>query len=117
MPTGIIMVTRPNALSLVPEDLLERVVAYFQPRRVMLFGSAARGEAGADSDIDLLVILDDDAPPEKLTLKAGFEARRGLARAAEVFPVRESVFQRRRHIVGTLSEAASSEGKVVYERG
>lgn len=111
------MVARPDASPPVPEDLLERVVAYFQPRRVMLFGSAARGEAGPDSDIDLLVILDDDAPAEKLTLRAGFEARSGHALPADIFPVRESVFQRRRHIVGTLSEAASSEGKVVYERG
>jgi hypothetical protein len=35
-------------------------VAYFQPRRVILFGSMARGEAGPDSDNDLLVVLDDD---------------------------------------------------------
>jgi predicted nucleotidyltransferase len=36
------------------------VVAYFQARRVILFGSAARGDAGPDSDTDLLVVADDD---------------------------------------------------------
>ena len=92
------------------------MVAYFHPRRIILFGSQARGDAGPDSDIDLLVIMDDDSPPEKLTLKAGFESRRGYHRATDVIPVRESVFQRRRLIVGTLSEAASREGTVVYER-
>jgi Nucleotidyltransferase domain len=35
------------------------------------FDSAARGEAGSDSDIDLLVIVDDDTPPEKQSLRAG----------------------------------------------
>ena len=49
---------------LVPPELLDPVVAYFQPRRVIVFGSVARGEAGPDSDIDLLVVLDDDAPAE-----------------------------------------------------
>lgn len=101
----------------VPPELLDSVVAYFRPRRIILFGSMARGEAGPDSDIDLLVILDDDAPPEKLTLQAGYESRRGCRRATDVIPVRESVFQRRRHIVGTLSEAASTDGTIVYERG
>src|SRR5258707_12671438 len=60
--------------ALVPPELLDPVVAYFRPRRVILFGSVARGEAGPDSDIDLLVVVDDDTPPEKLTLKAGYES-------------------------------------------
>ena len=36
--------------------------AYFNPRRVILFGSHARGDARPDSDHDLLVIVDDDTP-------------------------------------------------------
>jgi hypothetical protein len=60
---------------LVPPELLDPVVGYFQPRRVIIFGSVARGEAGPHSDMDLLVVLDDDAPPDKLTLNAGYEAR------------------------------------------
>jgi predicted nucleotidyltransferase len=47
---------------LVPPELLNRAVDYFHPRRIVLFGSRARRQAGDDSDIDLLVILDDDAP-------------------------------------------------------
>lgn len=57
------------------------------PCRVVLFGSAARGEAGPDSDIDLLVILDDDASPEKLTLAAGYAARQSYRHAADVIPM------------------------------
>ena len=37
-------------------------------------------------------------------------------RPADVIPVRESVFQKKRNIVGTLSFDASREGVVVYER-
>jgi len=50
--------------AVVPRHLLDAVVAWFQPQRVILFGSLARGQAGSDSDIDLLVVLDDDAPAE-----------------------------------------------------
>jgi len=101
---------------LVPPELLDPVVAWFQPRRVILFGSAARGEAGPDSDIDLLVILDDDAPPEQVTVKAGRESRRSFRGPADVIPVREHTFQTRSRIPGTLSQAAALEGIVVYER-
>ena len=41
------------AQPLVPLELLDPVVAYFHPRRVILFGSMARCDAGPDSDIDL----------------------------------------------------------------
>ena len=42
---------------LVPAELLDPVVAYFRPRRVILFGSRARGEAGPGSDYDVAVFL------------------------------------------------------------
>jgi uncharacterized protein len=106
-----------SELPLVPPELLDRVVAYFHPRRVVLFGSRARGDAGADSDIDLLVILDDDAPAEKLTLRAGWESRRGYDRAVDVVPVRDSIYRRRAKVVGTLAYEAEIDGIAVYERG
>ncbi len=102
--------------SLVPADLLDPVVAYFAPQRVILFGSAGRGDAGPDSDIDLLVVVDDDTPPEWATLAAGFTARKFYRRAADVIPSHRWVFERKRRIVGSLAAAADSEGIVVYER-
>ncbi len=62
-----------EAARMVHASLLDPVVDYFRPRRVILFGSMARGESGSDSDYDLMVILDDDAPPDKLSLAAGFD--------------------------------------------
>lgn len=48
-------------------EIVRRVVEVAQPDRIVLFGSAARGEMGPDSDVDLLVI------------KSGVEHRRRLA--------------------------------------
>jgi uncharacterized protein len=100
----------------VPAELLDAVVAYFDPRRVILFGSHARGEAGPDSDIDLLVVVDDDTPAEKVTLHAGMEARSGYRRPADVFPVTEETFRRKCGIPGTLARAALLDGVTVYEK-
>ncbi|MFO1067816.1 MAG: nucleotidyltransferase domain-containing protein [Geminicoccaceae bacterium] len=50
--------------AVMPQELLDSVVGAFDPLQVIVYGSHARGEATADSDWDLLVIVDDDAPPE-----------------------------------------------------
>ena len=108
----------PMTGSLVPTELLDAVVAYFKPRRVILFGSTARGEAGPDSDVDLLVVVDNDTPPEKLTFRAGCEARRSYRDgAADVIPCREATFKIKSHIAGTLPYEAACDGVTVYERG
>ena len=38
------------------DDIVGRIVAVAQPERIILFGSAARGDMGPHSDVDLLVI-------------------------------------------------------------
>ena len=38
--------------------MVKRIVAKFQPRQVILFSSQARGGAGSDSDVDLVVVMD-----------------------------------------------------------
>jgi hypothetical protein len=48
----------------VPETLIRSIAATYAPRRIVLFGSQAQHAADPDSDLDLLVVLDDDAPPE-----------------------------------------------------
>ncbi len=106
----------PPSIVRPPAALLDAVVAYFNPRRVILFGSHARGDAGLDSDYDLLVVTDDDAPAEMLTLRAGYEARRGYRHPADVVPCRESTFRRRAKLPCTLCHVAANEGIVVYER-
>src|SRR5260370_270054 len=91
----------------VPRELLDPVVEYFKPQRVILFGSRARGEATRNSDIDLLVVVDDGTPSEKLTWKAGYQAHRS-SHAAHGFPSRPQPFKRNRHVVPRLTGRADA---------
>lgn len=101
---------------LVPPELLERVVRFFDPELVILFGSRARGDEGADSDYDLLVVVPDETPLEKRRLRAGYEARAGWSGAVDIIPCTKSGFERQREVVGTLAEIAAHEGIVVHAR-
>lgn len=105
------------ATATVPPELLDPVVEYFKPQRVILFGSAARGAARPDSDLDLLVVVDDDTPAEKLTVNAGYQARRSYRGAADVIPCRARTYRTKSRIAGTLPYEAARDGIVVYERG
>jgi predicted nucleotidyltransferase len=58
---------RGGALNLIEAaPLLVRIVEAWHPYQIWLFGSRARGEANAESDWDLLVVVPDDVPDEVL---------------------------------------------------
>jgi predicted nucleotidyltransferase len=111
---GVVVDT--DARARVPEALLKAVVETFDPQAVILFGSRARGEAHADSDWDLLVIVDEDARARGLTLEKGYEAARRAGVTADVIPCRRSWFDYKRDVVGSLAWTAAEEGVVVYGR-
>jgi predicted nucleotidyltransferase len=95
--------------------MTDRIVRDFQPVRILLFGSHARGEAGPESDVDLLVVLPEVADKRQ----AAVEIRRAL----RAFPVCKDIIvttpeeiTRRGDLVGTVLRPALREGKVLYER-
>ena len=104
------------AAAIVPPELLDGVVAHFHPLRVILFGSAARGEVGQESDIDLLVVVDDDAPPEILGARSVYEARSRYHGAVDILPCRASVLAARARARGSFADIVLREGVTVYER-
>ncbi|MGQ0663997.1 MAG: nucleotidyltransferase domain-containing protein [Pseudomonadota bacterium] len=110
--------TAPNTEPL-PEalqKLLARIVPALDPEALFLFGSRAERRARPDSDYDLLVIMPDDAPRERINMVAAYEATRGAGVAADVIPCRRSIFERKKYVPGTLSRSAWLRGTLVYER-
>ena len=100
----------------VPAELLQAVVDYFRPRRIILFGSQARGDARGDSDYDLLVVIDDDFPREKLSGPGATRPRGRYRGPVDIVPMRHGVFEDRATIIGTLANTVEEEGVTVYDR-
>lgn len=105
-----------DASTLVPDALLRSIVTELTPQRVILFGSRARGDMRPDSDIDLLVVLDDDVPLEKLGAKAIHAARGDYHQPLDIIPYRASVLAKRARAVGSFAHIALRDGITVYER-
>jgi hypothetical protein len=93
---------------------VDRLVAQFHPERIILFGSRARGDARADSDMDLLVIFPTlpDHPWETTTAMRRAVGVIGFGK--DLFVSDAARFRQRAHLVGTVEEIAHREGVVVH---
>jgi len=94
--------------------VVRRIVKHFQPQKIILFGSYANGIPTEESNLDLLIIKDNNLPSHIQNR----EVRRILFDMR--VPVDVSVkttqeFEMYRDIIGTIIYPANKFGKVVYE--
>jgi predicted nucleotidyltransferase len=100
------------------QQLLTQVVSRLRtsssPARVILFGSVATGTATADSDLDLLVVLDDvaDARAESIRLR---DALGDLGMPIDVIVMSTERFEETKHVIGGVAYPAHKYGRVIYE--
>jgi predicted nucleotidyltransferase len=98
------------------EEMTRRLVEFYRPVRIYLFGSEARGEAGPDSDLDFLVVVPDDAPEALVRSSEGYPRLSGLGIPKDVIPWRQSDFEARAaYVVASLPAMVVREGKLLYE--
>ncbi len=96
-------------------DLTARIVAHFRPRRVVLFGSHARGAGTPESDLDLFVEMETPLrPPERAAEVAALFGLRPWPLDVVVYTP-EEVMQLR-GVQGTLLARIEAEGQTLYER-
>ena len=97
------------------EHITRTIVEKFNPRRIVLFGSHARGEAKPESDLDLFVEMETTArPPDRaVEISSVFGLRRWSMDLVVYTP--EEV-ERLRGVNGTLLSVIEAEGKPLYER-
>jgi len=104
----------PSADDPVLSEIVRRLSEVYHPLRIYLFGSAARGDAGPDSDYDLMVILPDEAPLHLRRGNAGYRALRGTGIAADVQVWPQGDFNRQLHLKASFPSTIVREGKLLY---
>ena len=90
-----------------------RIAERFQPDKIILFGSAARGTMGPDSDVDLLVIKDGRFHRRRVTT-AIYRQLAGADAPVDVVVVTPDEIERYRNTPCLVIYPALREGKVVY---
>jgi len=97
------------------EQVTRTIVERFHPKRIVLFGSHARGDAGSDSDLDVFIEMQTSRrPPERaIEVSAAFGLRPW---PLDVVVYTPAEVQRLRGVSGTLLSVIEKEGKVLYEQ-
>jgi uncharacterized protein len=97
------------------ERMVKRIVEGFDPQRIILFGSYARGTFGPDSDVDLLIVMNVPGSKKEVTIeidRALIDRRLPL----DIVVVTPEDVERYRGLVGNVIRPALEEGRVLYER-
>ena len=93
-------------------EIVRRIVEVAQPERIILFGSAARGVTGPNSDIDLLVVKS-GVHRRRLTATI-YESLYGVGKPVDVVVVTPEDIARYGKCPALIIEPALREGKVLY---
>ena len=97
----------------VIEQLMARIIELVQPLRIILFGSAARGEMGPDSDIDVLVVMPDGVH-RRQTAQFLYRQIRGLGVPFDILVATPDDLERHRDNIGLIYHSILREGREVY---
>ncbi len=94
--------------------VVERLVEAFQPERIYVFGSQARGEATPDSDIDLLIVIEKADEPVHRLAQAAYRIATPHSLALDLLVMPLNEFERRSRALASLPATVLREGCVLY---
>ena len=97
----------------VIEQLVRRIIEIVHPLRIILFGSAARGEMGPDSDIDVLVVMPEGVHRRR-TAQLLYRQIRGLGVPFDILVATPDDLERYKDNIGLIYQSILREGREVY---
>jgi predicted nucleotidyltransferase len=95
-------------------EMVQRLVTAFHPDHIYLYGSRARGEAGPDSDYDLMLVVSTSPMPRYRRDQQAFRALCGLGVPKEVIVLTRAEFEAGRQVICSLPATVLREGKLLY---
>lgn len=96
-------------------EIVDRITRRFNPLRIIIFGSWARGEARPDSDYDLLVVLSNVKDKRQAAISIG-NLLSDLPISKDIVVTTPAEIAIRGDLIGDVLRPALREGKILYER-
>jgi predicted nucleotidyltransferase len=94
-------------------ELVSRIVEAVKPIRIILFGSTARGEAGRFSDLDVLVVVNEDTHRRKAA-QLIYRRLLGFGIPVDVVVATQSDLEQYGDSPGLVYREAIREGRELY---
>lgn len=103
-----------NDIQEMIQAIRDRIVERFHPDKIILFGSHARGDAGPDSDLDILVVMAAGNTRQKANeIDLAFADR---LVPMDIIVMTPEQFERQKNLIGTIVYDVVREGRILYER-
>jgi len=103
---------------ITPEKIdaaVRRIVDRAKPRRVILFGSVARGEVTSDSDVDFLVVVGDEVKSPRRESVRIRRILRGISMPMDILVVSEQRLREVGERPGLVYRSALRDGRQLYD--
>ena len=94
-------------------QVVDQIVELAQPRRIILFGSAATGRVEEDSDLDFLIVIPEDERPQDLTDRLNMQVR-NRPMPCDFMVVTQAVLDRNIDNPGLVYGEILTRGREVY---
>ena len=99
----------------IRQEIVDRIMSvYPNVERILLFGSRSRGDAAADSDFDLLVVVQSALSPARRAAPLHL-ALRGLGAAFDILVATPEEYRRNLTWRSSVVHTAATEGAILYE--
>jgi predicted nucleotidyltransferase len=96
-------------------QMVRRIVSRFHPDKIILFGSHARGNAGPNSDVDLLVVMPFSGSKREKQVEIRLVLQ-SIRIPKDIVVTSPEEFLWRQELPGTIERPAVREGRVLYAR-
>jgi predicted nucleotidyltransferase len=96
-------------------DAVQRVIKVVRPRKVILFGSAVRGETTIHSDLDILVVTHEEVESPRRESVRIRRALRGILMPMDILVISEKRLEELADLPGLIYRDALRQGMVVYD--
>jgi predicted nucleotidyltransferase len=103
----------PNEITTEIENIVEQIIQKYDPLKIILFGSAGRGEYDKVNDLDFLIIKQ-DVPSYGLARMRELDELIDRNMAADMLVYRPDEFEERIKLGDPFIKAILKEGKVLY---
>ncbi|MCL0097651.1 nucleotidyltransferase domain-containing protein [Dehalococcoidia bacterium] len=95
------------------DHLVQRIIDEVHPLRILVFGSAVRGDFGAHSDVDVLVVMPDGVHRRR-TAQLLYRRIRGVGIPFDILVATPTDLNRQKDNIGLIYRTILQEGKEIY---